>query len=329
MPPRPEVRTFLDRCAPGARIEAVAGDVSSRKFYRIYPQQGETLILMDYGRPFAGASDDMLLGAIFRRAGLPVAEIREAAGDVGCVLLEDLGPDTLQSVLEGAIDRDRRLALLEEAARLAARVAARGTPVLAGCEELRDRTLDAERFRFEMDYFLQHFVAGFRGRADAPPALRDRLYELADAIDQPAFRVFCHRDFHSRNLIVVSDDRLAMVDIQDARLGPDSYDLASLIRDAYIDVDEAEVVRLIETFLDELPDSPDAETFSVRLRRVQAQRMIKALGTFGFQVSVRQAKAFRVPISRTLARLRSTLRACEETRPLSDLLVREGLLEDP
>ena len=52
-------------------------------------------------------------------------------------------------------------------------------------------------------------------------------------------RVFCHRDFHSRNLMVLTDGSLAMVDIQDARWGPLTYDLASLLRDAYMRIDDS------------------------------------------------------------------------------------------
>ena len=55
-------------------------------------------------------------------------------------------------------------------------------------------------------------------------------------------RVLCHRDYHSRNLML-HDDRLYIIDFQDARMGPDTYDLVSLLRDSYVDLPEQTVER--------------------------------------------------------------------------------------
>ena len=61
-------------------------------------------------------------------------------------------------------------------------------------------------------------------------------------------RVLCHRDYHSRNLML-HDGRLYIIDFQDARMGPDTYDLVSLLRDSYVDLTEAQVDELIAFFL--------------------------------------------------------------------------------
>ena len=88
-----------------------------------------------------------------------------------------------------------------------------------------------------MEFFLEHFADRFT-ELKIDSRLPAALTRLADRAAEAPHRVLCHRDFHSRNLMVTEDGSLAMVDIQDARWGPDSYDLASLLRDAYVDIPE-------------------------------------------------------------------------------------------
>ena len=153
----------------------------------------------------------------------------------------------------------------------AAEIANRGTPVLKDSERAEGPALDAERFRFEMDYFLEHYVRGLRGIENPPEELTGALHALADRAADTPRRVLCHRDYHSRNLMVAADGSLAMVDIQDARWGPDTYDLASLLHDGYIEFDEDWIDPLIDLYLSAL-DGPPAEGFRTRLTRVSAQR---------------------------------------------------------
>ena len=132
-------------------------------------------------------------------------------------------------------------------------------------------------------------MGGLRGMEPAP-SLRPRLHALADAAAASSAPVLCHRDYHSRNLMVRGDGSLAMVDFQDARWGPDTYDLASLLRDAYVEIDEGLVERMVARF-------GDAQDLRARFDLVAAERMIKALGTFGYQASVRGNSA--LPRGRT------------------------------
>jgi aminoglycoside/choline kinase family phosphotransferase len=332
--PRPEVLRYLERCCPGATLHALAGDASTRRFYRAALPGGESRVVMDYGAPFEGESDDMRLCRVFTAAGLPVASILDAAPDYGCLLLEDLGDRMLEAELRGASDVGRGVLgatagpppLLGAAVDLAARVAERGTPSLERSERRDGPALDEERFVFEMEFFLEHYASALRGVNRPAPALRRELAELARAAADSPRKVLCHRDFHSRNLMVTSGGGLAMVDIQDARWGPDSYDLASLLRDAYVEIDEAWVEPSIARYLDGLADPPEPAAFRTRFQRVAAQRMIKALGTFGFQTIERGSERYVDAAERTIRRLRVLLPGQEATRVLGELLLREGLL---
>jgi hypothetical protein len=275
---------------------------------------------MDYGAPFDGETDDVRLARLFRGAGLPVAAVLGVHGAVGCLTLEDLGELRLETAVaddDGTLRSDAG-PLIENAVVLAARVASKGTPVLARSERRNGPVLDAERFRFEMDFFLEHYAGGLR-RVSPPEELRTALHALADLAAATPRRVLCHRDFHSRNLMVRTDGTLAMVDVQDARWGPDSYDLASFLRDAYVDIEEARIESLVDLYVESL-DEPPASGFRSRLDRVAAQRMIKALGTFGYQATVRGEPRYLAAVPRTVRRLRSLLPRLPETRPLADLL---------
>jgi aminoglycoside/choline kinase family phosphotransferase len=164
---------------------------------------------------------------------------------------------------------------------------------------------------FELDFFATHFLEGHRGIAFAPAeraALAEEFTSLASELsDEP--RVVCHRDYHSRNLMV-RDGRLAIIDFQDARLGPDTYDLVSLLRDSYVALSATDVDALIGLFLSlergPLGFTGDAARFRERFDTMAVQRNLKALGTFGYQASVRRNPAYLDDVPRTLGYLEDT-----------------------
>jgi aminoglycoside/choline kinase family phosphotransferase len=282
---------------------------------------------MDYGEVFTGETGDQRASRLFEAAGLRVAHILGAEPDPGCLILEDLGDLTLDRAVASASPVERGL-LYDAAVDLAAEIRVEGTRALRHSEH-RWPALDSRRFRFEMDYFLEHYARGFAPRSFLPSRLERLLHELADRAADTLPRVLCHRDFHSRNLMVLDDGSLAMVDIQDARWGPDTYDLASLVRDGYVDLEESEVERLLERYRRALPEAPPAEQLRSRFDVVAAQRMIKALGTFGFQVGRMGRERYRAAIPRTLERLRRLLPVSPETAALAGALDEAGLFAEP
>jgi N-acetylmuramate 1-kinase len=123
-------------------------------------------------------------------------------------------------------------------------------------------------------------------------------------------RVLCHRDYHSRNLML-HDGSLYIIDFQDARMGPDTYDLVSLLRDSYVDFTEAQVDALMAFFLalreGRLSTRSDPADFRRRFDLMALQRNLKALGTFGFQTTSRQNTVYIQYIPRTLTLARANL----------------------
>ena len=321
---RPELLANLERLHAGFRVETLPGDASTRRFHRLYLAEGGTRIVMDYGASFSGETDDVRLARVFESARLPVARVLDVLEEAGCLLLEDLGDLTLEQALErGGGRRESPGTLYARAVELAADIATRGTVSLAGSDRAGGPVLDAERFGFEKRFFVEHFVQGFLG-GPASPSMERALQALAvEVADHP--RVMCHRDYHSRNIMVRGDGTLAMVDIQDARWGPDTYDIASLLRDAYVDLDETDVRESFERYVRLLPGDPDLEALRDRFRLVATQRMIKALGTFGYQIVRLGRDRYRDAIPRTLGRLERTLPSSPATRALYTELSSAGV----
>ncbi len=330
---RPELRRFLRSFAPGVRILEMPGDASTRRFLRILDLDGApSRVVMDYGVPFEDETDDVRLTRVFEDAGLPVARILAVAPEAGALVLEDLGERTLETALgalressgsgSSAAARD----LYVRAVELAAAIATRGTAALEHSPRAEGPALDSARFRFEMDFFVEHYIGHLMGR-DASVPFRESLHGLAeDAASGP--RVLCHRDYHCRNIMVRADGSLAMVDIQDARWGSNGYDIASLLRDAYVDEPDSWVDELVEVYLTAMPEGQRGAEFSRRLDLLSVQRMLKALGTFAYQAKIAGRSRYLSAVPRTLARLDRLIPRLPELEAL-DRSLRQIDLFDP
>jgi aminoglycoside/choline kinase family phosphotransferase len=141
---------------------------------------------------------------------------------------------------------------------------------------------------------------------------------IADQLaDQP--RIFTHRDYHSRNLMV-DGTRLGVIDFQDALMGPATYDLASLVRDAYIQLDEALVDELVEYYQDQMTDQGVGGIDRAAFRRVfdftSIQRNLKAAGRFVYIDRVKGNPKFLADIPRVLSYVKRNLEKYPELVPL-------------
>src|SRR5207302_2173835 len=111
----------------------------------------------------------------------------------------------------------------------------------------------------ELNFFARHFLEAYRGATlgDAERAAFEKEWLAINGELAAEPRVLCHRDYHSRNLML-HDGSLYIIDFQDARMGPDTYDLASLLRDSYVDFTEAQVDAFMAFFLALRSGRPDA-----------------------------------------------------------------------
>jgi hypothetical protein len=220
--------------------------------------------------------------------------------------LQDLGDVTLQAHL-GTAPPTEHAALYREAVDFIDRLQRRGRDLESPRYQPYGIAFDVEKLTWELNFFVRHFVEGYRGavlgaaeRQVLDEEWRAVAHELAS---EP--RVLCHRDYHSRNLMLHAG-HLYIIDFQDARMGPDTYDLVSLLRDSYVDISEASVADLLAYFL-ALGRRRDGDEYRRRFDLMSVQRNLKALGTFGYQTTVRQNPVYIQYIPRTLAYARTNL----------------------
>ena len=300
------------RFGDGAVCESLAGDASDRSFFRIRLPNVSPLVAMVHPEPFR--LDDLpyfIHGRFLREIGADVPEIVMSYPGEGILFLQDLGDDTLMSHLMTATPH-RRQFLYRQAVQVIAHIQDEGTRAVTPDIPAGTTALDRERLVFELRFFAEHYIDGLLG---SPLAVEDaaRLDTWFAALAETTSgyrRVLCHRDFHSRNLMV-KGDRLYMVDFQDARMGPYTYDLASLLRDSYVRLPEDLVEEMLEFFL-EATHSADGPTesagdFREAFDMTCLQRNIKAIGTFAHQAVVRKNRRYLPNIPPTLEMIRANL----------------------
>ncbi len=319
-----QVAAFLAERQPQLRdadVIALSGDASTRRYFRVRGN-GRSYVLALYPEAFEPDELSSLnVRTLLDSYGLPVPTTVDVDGARGVVLQEDLGDLTLQEKLKLASDAERD-DLYREAVDLAAQLqlrAAQGAQK-AACFHI---AFDIEKLSWELHYFLKHFVEGLR-EADLSVEDRAVLSEAFHQLSQEIAswpRVLCHRDYHSRNLMPHAG-KLYWIDFQDARMGPSSYDLASLLRDAYVDVPEGLSDELKERFRQQAsPDEP-REVFRRRYDLMCVQRNLKTLGTFGYMATVRQNPVYLQYVPRTIEHSRKNLSRYPELERLWRTLAR-------
>ena len=297
------------RFGAGAVVEELAGDASDRRFFRLRPPALSSLVLMVHAEPFELERLPFFLhGRFLHEIGVLVPQIVASYPSEGILVVQDLGDETLQIHL-GRCDATRRRFLYTQAVHTIAFLQTEGTGALSPELPAARTALDAERLLFELRFFAEHHVGGLLGsplEVDQAEALDAWFVWLAREVAGYR-RVLCHRDYHSRNLMV-KGDRLYMVDFQDARLGPYTYDLASLLRDSYVAVPAGLAAEMVG-FFREVSGAPEsAEQFETAYRRTCLQRNIKAIGTFASQAVLRGNRNYLPSIAPTLESVRENLR---------------------
>ena len=256
---------WLARSGHGAvEISPLAGDVSARRYFRVREHRGGTLVAAVYPPELAAAQRRFARAAeMLERAGVRVPGILVDDVEAGFSLLEDLGAATLYELRN--LSDEERARYLDSAAEAAARIAALDPAEVAG---LGSPPLDRALLRRELETAWRLFFVP-RGLDHA--GLAAALDRLCDRLAAAPLRP-CHRDFMVRNLVALPDGGIGVLDFQDLRLGPASYDLASLLNDSWFAPGPLER-RWLEQAL------PGPET-RLQYRRAVVQRGLKAVGTF-------------------------------------------------
>jgi aminoglycoside/choline kinase family phosphotransferase len=318
------LHAFIDAALAGRpfAIAPASADASFRRYFRVTPQApaqiargAVTLIAMDAPPPHEDCRPFVRVAALLAQAGVHAPAVLAQDLEQGFLLLSDLGGTTyLDALDEGSA---QRLYLDAIDALVRWQRASQGGVLAAYDEPLLAR---------ELALFPDWYVARHLGRA-LDPAQQQALAAsfraiLDNNLAQP--RVYVHRDYHSRNLMVCTPNP-GVLDFQDAVHGPITYDLVSLLRDAYVEWDEERQVDWAIRYWERartagLPVATDFALFWRDFEWMGVQRQLKVLGIFA-RLAHRDGKpAYLADMPRVMRYLRTAARRYRELDPLSRLL---------
>jgi aminoglycoside/choline kinase family phosphotransferase len=305
------------------KVVPLTGDASDRRYFRVLLKDARPIVLSLHQGPIDFAAMPFVsVAKLLSEVPLPVPRILHHSDPLGVLGLEDLGDVTLQAHL-GAATAAEHAALYRQAVGFIARMQQRGEALRSAAYPPYGIAFDTEKLTWELEFFVKHYLVAYKGAAlpdDQREALRAEWSTIVQELASEP-RVLCHRDYHSRNLML-HDGSLYIIDFQDARMGPDTYDLVSLLRDSYVDLSPQQVDELIAFFLAlQGQDGADAE-FRRRFDLMALQRNLKALGTFGYMTTARNNTVYIQYIPRTLAHVKANLAKYPRFERLQGLLGR-------
>lgn len=330
---RAAVGRATGRDAGALPVKRLAGHASMRSYWRVGAPPASWVVMV---MPPGAGPEEVTKGG--RPAVDPFVDVQRYLASIGVrvpailgfeeaeglMVLEDLGDDMLETRLLAGDDR-RALyqAAVDQLARL--RAAAEARP--HGCLAF-GRAFDEDLYRWELHHFREWLLEAWKGAALAPDerAELDAWFDRIAAALAAEPRGFTHRDYQSRNLMVLPGGAQAVIDFQDALLGPRQYDLVALLRDSYVALDQAFVDEMLLRYLAKLEEAggprlaygPFREVFDL----LTVQRKLKDAGRFVFIDRVRKNPGFLVSIPSSLRYVREAFARRPDLAPLQALLAR-------
>ena len=297
--------------------QAIEGDASDRSYFRVSfkseadQKNPHSLIVMQLKDPVSDSETDFTRTLKFlREIDLPAPELFHHDVAMGLLFLEDCGIRTLREQLN--VFPESRAQLYRQAVELLFDMQTRATRMInSECPAYHVR-FDAEKLMWEFNFMLDHYVGGLCGsplESFAKKEVREVFSPLCELLAAQKL-YFTHRDYHSRNLMV-DGKRLVLIDFQDARMGPCQYDLVSLLKDSYMQIDDSLLEELIDLYIrlkeKEEGREVDREEFCRIFDGASLQRNLKAVGTFAYQSVEKKNNRYICYIAPTLGYVRQTL----------------------
>jgi len=277
-------------------FKKLSGDASNRKFYRINWDDEHSYILMVYPEQFNKDNFPYLIQYnLFKDLNLPIAQIYYVNEKNGWILLDDLGDDTLQSHIN-ICNKNEIIKLYKKAIELLFKLQTIDNDTILRHNKAFTLVFDTQKLYDELIFCYEHFfqrMVNIRFSKLEDSIIKKGFYCIANYLSNRR-RVLAHRDYHSRNIMIKNGD-IYLIDFQDARMGPRSYDLISLVRDSYVEITNDMRVELIKFFESELGKIEEKEIIYMSI-----QRNLKAIGTFSYQYCVKSNNTYIEFIPRTI-----------------------------
>jgi aminoglycoside/choline kinase family phosphotransferase len=305
---------------PAGRVERLPGGAGNRIYWRVHGLvQGSAVVMELPADPVASeelskgrAAPELPFLNVHRyldRLGVRVPRILLDAVDDGFLVIEDLTDRTLEAaLLEGAPQREVYGRAIDQLAKLRAHAEAHPEVTCLAW----GRAFDEELYTWEFEHFIEYGLLA-RGASPGPDELSLLRREFARVSHELAAapRSFTHRDYQSRNIMVLDSGEQVVIDFQDALQGPRQYDLVALLRDSYVEIERPLIDEMLARYLRrfEAEGGPrlDAREFVAFFDLLTVQRKLKDAGRFVFIDQVKKNPSFLKHIPSSLKYVRDAL----------------------
>ncbi len=299
------------------KLEPASADASFRRYFRLSSAAGQWII-MDAPPEKEDCAPFVNVARLIESVGVHAPHIHDYNEAQGFMRLSDLGSTAYLDQLNDATAD----ALYEDAIQ---------SIVSMQTIEGDLPAYDEKLLRFEMSLFHDWYLGKHLGielnetQQQIWNKVQDRL--VTSALEQP--QVFVHRDYHSRNLMVIDDNNPGVIDFQDAVIGAASYDLVSLIKDCYIAWPRDRQLHWINSYHAKTSLPLQREDFIQQLDLMGMQRHLKAVGIFS-RLNHRDGKpGYLNDIPRTLSYIVDVCQRYDFLSEFAELLSELGLQGDP
>ena len=308
------------------RIEKLAGDASTREYFRIHHAKTSSVLCIDSN--FIGQRAKQypffIVDDIFKKKDIPVPTIYSFNEKNGLLLLQDGGNDHLK-VVYPRLNRDEGITLYKKLIDIMIKI-----QFIHGDEKRIPFCLsfDVDKLMFEFDFFIKHTLLKYLHSSISSSEmekLHSEFLKISEILAHPEYFVLNHRDYHSRNVLIVKSTPF-IIDFQDARTGLPQYDAVSLLRDSYLVLDKNTVEILKNYHYDRLCengyDKMTVDEYEYFFDIMAFQRNVKALGTFGYQMTTLGNTVYKEYIAPTLNYLPEYIERRKELRGAGEILLK-------
>lgn len=331
-----QVTTFINRSlnAANCQIYQLAGDASARKYYRVI-HNDKTYVLMVW-EPFDEKTYPFInVLQHFDYAKVNVPKIVALDAKLGVILLEDLGDLTLERKYWEATEPENTWDFYQKALDEIIKIhttATTGSNPKISFNVAKSIEFDVAKFMWEMNYAKTHLIEGllkFKMDDKLSSELDNAFNGFCTRLHQQP-KVICHRDYHSRNLMIKLD-KVIVIDFQDARMGPIQYDLVSLLKDSYVDISDSYADKMLKYYFEKTNfvknTKESLEQFNLIYELQSIQRCFKACGSFASFMNTRNDKRYLKHLPGTLKRVVRSLEFFPEYKVLLNVIKDSGTLE--
>ena len=320
-----EIASWVSGSRTLERVDKIPGDASSRKYYRVHFKQplmgtGSSSCIVMKAEPFVEQGLELpflMVRGHLESCGVRVPAVYDVDPARGLVLLEDLGDVTLLRQLQEVSSPDVERHAYEKVIDSLVQLHVKAGPDHASAdrrarmEGFRLR-FDHEKLMWEVNFTIEHFYEQYLRRQIRTDDRRVMLEGFSGICTRLAAEplVLTHRDFHSRNVMHHGSDYV-MIDFQDARLGPAQYDLASLLKDSYYQLEEQQIQRLVDYYIARFEAVSgtriERNAFMEIFDLMAVQRNLKAIGSFASFLNRRGDATYLKYIGNTFENIRRAL----------------------